>query len=262
MCCIELFSSLPKAFHNPIKTNILSACRRNELIVRKMDGIQKLTVDGYLPKGLIVKLSLSCNKNLKNNPETCQRQQAWEETKKTFQKAMMAILQAQIKQDIEMQIQNHIELIIEDMLLFATQYSLYSRARKKNEYRDCHETDNRYAIGAVKRLILNLPATSVFFNDVGFESGRRSLWLKYLHDANIVTDEDKTFYNEQVARPRSQSVDQWNSGANDLLLKERQLIQEVADWLQIIPKMHIKTYDGIANCLRSVIYTRTIIHYR
>ena len=71
MCCKELFESLPKAFYNPIKTNILSACRRNELIVRKMDGIQKLTGDGFLPRGLIVKLNLSCNINLKNNPETC-----------------------------------------------------------------------------------------------------------------------------------------------------------------------------------------------
>lgn len=73
MCCIELFSSLPKEFHNPIKTHILKACHRNELIVRRLDGLQQLTRDGSGPKSLkLVKLNLSCNNNLKNNPETCQ----------------------------------------------------------------------------------------------------------------------------------------------------------------------------------------------
>ena len=245
MCCKELFESLPKAFYNPIKTNILSACRRIELIVRKMDAIHKLTVVGYLPKGLLVKLNLTCNKDLKNNPETCQRQKAWEETKKTFQKNMTTILAAQVKQDTKMLIQTHIELIIKDLLLFATQYTLYTRKRKQNEYRDCDETDNRYAIGAVIHLIYYLPPNSAFFNDIGFEYGRRSQWLKYHQDANVVTDEDKAFYLERAVCPRSTPSDQWNDGANDLLIKERQLIQEVGKWLEVIPEMHTKTYNGI-----------------
>ena len=70
---------------------------------------------------------------------------------------------------------------------------------KPNEYRDCKETDQRYAIGAVKRLILNLPANSAFFKDVGFETGKKSLWHKYYLDVYITTEEDKSFYAKRAA---------------------------------------------------------------
>ena len=42
MYCIELFQSLPIAFHKPIKIHILNTCHRNELIVKKMEGIHPL----------------------------------------------------------------------------------------------------------------------------------------------------------------------------------------------------------------------------
>jgi len=95
----ELFQLLPKAFYKPIKTHILNTCHRNELIVRKMEGIHPLTRDGFLPKCLIVKMKLTCTEKMKNTPETCQHQKAWKETKKKFQEDMKKILAEQVRKD-------------------------------------------------------------------------------------------------------------------------------------------------------------------
>ena len=38
-----------------------------------MEGIFKTTRDGFFPKCLLVKMKLTCNKQSKNDPETCQR---------------------------------------------------------------------------------------------------------------------------------------------------------------------------------------------
>ena len=162
MYCKELFQSLPKAFYKPIKTHILNTCNRNELIVRKMEGIYKITRDGFFPKCLIVKMKLTCNEQMKNDPETCQRQKAWEDTKKKFQKDMKEILVEQVREDIMKQIQTHIELVLDDFVLFATQYTLYTRTRKKDVYQECKEQDERYAIGAVLRLLIQCKTPRTF----------------------------------------------------------------------------------------------------
>ena len=60
---------------------------------------------------------------MKNEPETCQRQKAWEETKKKFQEDMKKLLAEQVRKEKTLGnrlIRTQIELVLDAFTLFAT----------------------------------------------------------------------------------------------------------------------------------------------
>jgi len=100
-----------------------------------------------------VKMKLTVNPHLTNDPATCKRLETWNSKKVQFQKDLKTILREQSHADLEQQVRTHVELTMADIVKFATQWSDYTRKRQPRVYGTLTEPDQRYAIRAVQRFL-------------------------------------------------------------------------------------------------------------
>jgi len=236
----ELVASQPTVLRKPIESHLLRVIHRNDSKLKKMQGIAKLAEKDFTPKSLIVKMKLSVNNQLTNDPSTCKRLENWNAKKVQFQTDLKTILREQAQADLDQMVRSHIEEILNDLVGFATQWSLFTREKEMPMYQRLQEQDERYAIAAVQQFLYNEGITNkYFFTDVLGASQQKV--RRFYQSAHYHGPEDEDFYGRWVQKEQI-TTDTWND-ANDSIKLERELIQEVAAWLSdVFGQMHSKSH--------------------
>ena len=197
----DLVELQPPVLHKPIESHLLRVIHRNDSKLKKMQGIAKLAEEGFTPKSLIVKMQLSVNNQLTNDPATCKRLKDWTAKKVQFQKDLKTILRKQAEADLDQMVHLPIEDIMDDFVGFATQWSLFTREKEMLMYKRLLEPDKRYAIAAVQQFLYNERVTNkYFFTDVLGASQQKV--RRFYQTAHYNGTKDEDFYRRWVQKSR------------------------------------------------------------